>query len=100
MDIYHIDMVILDIDVGYGLMIWGMTVSIWLSWISIWDMLSLWRPALARDMDEVNKNLPGLGGFMEHVEVFDSSLFGMASTAGAYIRPLLRISAQPVVSRF
>jgi hypothetical protein len=26
--IYHIDMVILDIDVGYGIMIWEMTVSI------------------------------------------------------------------------
>jgi len=33
-----IDMVILDIDMGYGLMIWEMTVSIWSSWISIWDM--------------------------------------------------------------
>jgi hypothetical protein len=28
MVIYHIDMVILDIDMGYGLMIWEMTVSI------------------------------------------------------------------------
>jgi len=28
MIIYHIDVVILDIDMGYGLMIWGMTVSI------------------------------------------------------------------------
>jgi len=26
--IYHIDMVILDIDMGYGLMMWEMTVSI------------------------------------------------------------------------
>jgi len=32
--IYHIDMVIQDIDAGYGLMIWEMTVS-------IWDILSL-----------------------------------------------------------
>ena len=39
--IYHIDMVILDVDMGYGLMIWGMTVSIWSSSISIWDVLSL-----------------------------------------------------------
>jgi hypothetical protein len=31
MVIYHIDMVILYIDMGYGLMIWEMTVSIWLS---------------------------------------------------------------------
>jgi len=38
--IYHIDMVILDIDIGYGLMIWEMTVSIWSSPISIWDILS------------------------------------------------------------
>jgi len=26
--VYHIDMVILDVDMGYGLMIWEMTVSI------------------------------------------------------------------------
>jgi hypothetical protein len=38
---YHIDTVILDIDMGYGLMIWEMTVSIWSSSISIWDILSL-----------------------------------------------------------
>jgi len=41
MVIYHIDMVILDIDVEYGLMIWEMTVSIWSSSVSIWDILSL-----------------------------------------------------------
>jgi len=29
--LYHIDMVILDIDVGYGLMMWEITVSIWSS---------------------------------------------------------------------
>ena len=34
----HIDMVILDIDTGYGLLIWAMTVSIWSSSISIWDI--------------------------------------------------------------
>jgi len=28
MDIYHIDMVIPDIDMGYGIMTWEMTVSI------------------------------------------------------------------------
>jgi hypothetical protein len=28
MVIYHIDMVIVDIDMGYGLMIWEMTVSL------------------------------------------------------------------------
>jgi len=42
MVIHHIDMVILDIDVGYGLMIWETTVSTWSSRISMWDMLSLW----------------------------------------------------------
>jgi len=41
MVIYHIDMVILDIDTGYGPMIWEMTVSIWSSTVSIWDILSL-----------------------------------------------------------
>jgi len=42
MVINHIDMVILDIDMGYGLMIWEMTVSVWSSSaISIWDILSL-----------------------------------------------------------
>ena len=42
MVIHHIDMVILDIDMGYGISIWEMTVSILSSWISIWDILSLW----------------------------------------------------------
>ena len=42
MVIYHIDMVILDIDMGYGQMIWEMTVSIRSSSISIWDILSVW----------------------------------------------------------
>ena len=36
MVIHHIDMVILDVDMGYGLMLWEMTVSIWSSWTSIW----------------------------------------------------------------
>jgi hypothetical protein len=49
MIIYHIDMVILDIDMGYGLMIWEMTVSIWSSWRSMWDNFSLWlAPQLVR----------------------------------------------------
>jgi len=42
MVIHHIDMVILDIDIGYGISIWEMTVSILSFWISIWDILSLW----------------------------------------------------------
>jgi hypothetical protein len=42
MVVYHIDMVILDNDMGYGLMIWEMTVSVCSSAISIWDILSLW----------------------------------------------------------
>jgi len=46
MVICHIDMVILDIDMGYGLMIWEMTVSIWSSSISIWDILSLYLHVL------------------------------------------------------
>ena len=41
MVIYDIDMVIRDIDMGYGPMIWEMTVSIRSSPISIWDILSL-----------------------------------------------------------
>jgi len=45
MIIHRIDMVILDIDMGYGISIWEMTVSILSSWISIWDILSL-RPAV------------------------------------------------------
>jgi len=46
MIIYHIVMVILDIDMGYGLMIRQMTVSIRSSSASIWDILSLceWKP--------------------------------------------------------
>ena len=38
---YHIDMVILDIDTGYGPVIWEMTVSFRSSLISICDILSL-----------------------------------------------------------
>jgi len=41
MVIYHIHLVMRDIDMGYGLMIWEMTVSIRSSPISIWDILSL-----------------------------------------------------------
>ena len=48
MFIYHIDMVILDIDMGYGLMKWEMTVSIRSFPISIRDILSLWRRAPTR----------------------------------------------------
>jgi len=40
--IHHIDEVILDINMGCGISIWQMTVSILSSWISIWDILSLW----------------------------------------------------------
>jgi len=43
MIIYHIDMVILEIDMGDGVMIWEMIVSIRSSPISIWDILSLWQ---------------------------------------------------------
>jgi hypothetical protein len=39
--IYHIDMVNMNIDVGYGLMIWEMGVSIWSCSISIWKDLAL-----------------------------------------------------------
>jgi hypothetical protein len=42
MVIYHIDMVILDVDMGYGLMVCEMIVSIWSSSTSTWDALSLW----------------------------------------------------------
>ena len=42
MIIYHIDTVVLGIHMGYGLMMWEMTVSIWSSPISIWEILSLW----------------------------------------------------------
>jgi len=38
MVIYHIDMGILDIGMGYGLMMWEMTVSIRSSSMSVWDM--------------------------------------------------------------
>jgi len=41
MVIYHIDMVILDVDIGHGILIRGMTVSILSSLISMWDILSL-----------------------------------------------------------
>jgi len=40
MVVYHFDIVILDIDMGYGLMIWEMTVSMRSSSRSIWDILS------------------------------------------------------------
>ena len=43
MVIHHIDMVILDIDMGYGISIWEMTVLALSSWMSVWDILSLWQ---------------------------------------------------------
>jgi len=48
MVVYHIDMVILDVVMGYGLMIWEMKVSIRSSSISIWDILSLCLRDLVR----------------------------------------------------
>jgi hypothetical protein len=47
MIIYHIDTVILDIDMRYRLLIWEMTVSIRSSPESIWDILSLQPNVLA-----------------------------------------------------
>ena len=38
MFIYHIDMVIVDIDMGYGLMICEMTISMWSSWRILIDI--------------------------------------------------------------
>ena len=46
MVVYHIDDVILDIDMGYDIEIWEMPVSIWSSPISISDILSLWGLAV------------------------------------------------------
>jgi hypothetical protein len=44
MVIYHIAVVILDIDMGSGLMIWEMTVSIWEMTVSMWEMtVSIWE---------------------------------------------------------
>jgi len=59
MVVYHIDMVILDIDMGYGLMIWEMIVSIWSSPISIlWDVLSLCRCRLQSYPHPFNSGVP------------------------------------------
>jgi len=57
MVIYHMDMVILDIDMGYGLMIWQMAASIRSSPISIWDILSLWSQPYPRR----GRTAPGAG---------------------------------------
>jgi hypothetical protein len=40
MAISRVNLVIQDIDMGYGLMIWEMTVSIWSSSVSTWGILS------------------------------------------------------------
>ena len=53
MVIYHIDMVILDIDMGYGLMIWEMKVSIRSSSVSMWDILSLCPGCLPERQDMI-----------------------------------------------
>jgi hypothetical protein len=42
MVIHHIHMVCMNIEMGYGLILWEMTVSIWSSGILISDILSLW----------------------------------------------------------
>jgi len=48
MVIYHTDMVILDIDMEYGLIMCEMKVSIRSSSISIWDILLLCLPGATR----------------------------------------------------
>ena len=53
MFIYHIDVVILDMDMGYGLMIWPMPVSI------VWDSLSL---CLAQPAEQRRQGVRGGGG--------------------------------------
>jgi hypothetical protein len=45
-------MVIPDIDLGYGLMMWKMTVSIWSFPISIWDILSICQRQRGYTRDE------------------------------------------------
>jgi hypothetical protein len=51
-------MVNLDSDMVYGLMIWEMTLSLWLSSISIWDILSLCsRPVRPSPKDNVCSNI-------------------------------------------
>jgi hypothetical protein len=74
MVIQHIEMVILEIDMGYGLMVWEMTVSIWSSCASIWDILSLWwQPHLVRQRiqgikDVLQRQQRGAGGRGDVVE--------------------------------
>jgi hypothetical protein len=48
MVMYHINMVIMDLDMRHGLMTRDMTVTIRSSPISIWDILSLWPWRAAR----------------------------------------------------
>jgi len=84
MVIHHIDMIILDIDMGYGLMIWEMTVSIWSSPISIWHVLSLLNPQ--RPALRLSSIQPSV--CFAHVS---SSRSGKSSRQG---RTLLHFSAQ------
>jgi len=66
MVIYHIDMVILDINMGYGPMIWEITVSMCSSAISIWDILSLWLQA--PPANEGSRVGGGGGGFAASID--------------------------------
>jgi len=60
---YHIDMVMLDIDLGCGLMISEMTVLIWSSSISTWDILTVWSLSDLGDREvhygQSGRTLPG-----------------------------------------
>ena len=73
MVIYHVDLVILDIDVGYGLMIWEMTVSIRSSPISIWDICHS-----AQRCPSTDNECPS----HSDIDILRSSLFRMGKMGG------------------
>ena len=50
--------IILDIDMGYGLMIWEMTVSIWPSWSSRWEILSPYQHGVEQALQHGLRHLP------------------------------------------
>ena len=64
MDIFHIHMVTLDIDMGCGLMTWEMIGSIRSSPISIWDILSCRYGIWANDMGD-----DGIDTVVSHIDM-------------------------------
>jgi len=98
MVIYHIDMVILDIDMGYELMIREMTISIWSSSISLWDILSLCAPSSHSRPNHVSTSVSTWPLNIRPLNMAISPRF--AGGQGGSLVPLLHVDTSVCLSLF